>query len=395
MKKNISIIVIMLLVATIARPFIFVKSETLALQAEELQFRTLSRSIIASGNLNHEDKVNLSTEVIGKIKSLLVKEGDRIAEGQLLLIIDDEAYLSAVEQNEAAVRMQAIMVERSELRYENVLLQWKRYKLIFDKRLSDEQTLEQVAFQLSSSKLDIRAEKEQLAQMEAQLAQAKGNLAKTRIYSPIKGVVTSLSIKVGETAVSGTMNFSASSLMTIVNPSTLYAEINVDEADISNVSIGQHVEVTAIAYSEHPLNGVVYFIGETARTVNGHNGLSFSVKIRLEEKITLKLFSGMSVRAEIFPNGRVEKIAVPIQAVFSPLNKDNNNYVFVNNNGKARRVAVVLGTNDDEYQEITSVSKGELNVGDQVIVGPQRFMQSITDGKTISTALSSVSNVGR
>jgi HlyD family secretion protein len=369
---------------------------------EALANHAIKASIIASGNLNHEEKVQLSTEVIGKVKSIFVKEGDKVQKGQLLLQIDDEAYISATEQNQAAVRMQKIAIERLQSNYQNLLAQWQRKKVLFDKKLIDPQTFDAISLELASADFQVKSGREQLIQAEAQLAQAKNNLAKTRAYSPIDGVVTSLTIKVGETAIAGTMNFAASSLMIIANPASLHAEVNVDEADITNVSVGQRAEVVAIAHSDQPINGTVAFIAETAKVATGRSGLSFAVKIRFEDTKNIKLWPGMSARAEIFTSGETSKLAVPIQAIVaqhydakktdhkkSETDKDNTvqattNYIFVANNNKAHRVAVTLGLSDDEYQEITSINKDDVKLGNKIILGPDRILRYLKDGETIA-----------
>ena len=187
---------------------------------------SIKSSIIASGNLSHEEKVLLSTEVIGKVKAIFVKEGDKVSSSQLLLQIDDEAYVSAMEQNQAAVRLQKIAIQRLETSLANTKLQWQRKKTLLDKKLIDQQTFDEIDLSLSSANFQLQSGREQLIQAEEQLAQAKNSLAKTRVYSPIDGIVTSLNIKVGETAIAGTMNFSASTLMIIANPASLRAEVN-------------------------------------------------------------------------------------------------------------------------------------------------------------------------
>jgi HlyD family secretion protein len=371
-------------------------------EVEALANHAIKASIIASGNLNHEEKVQLSTEVIGKVKSIFVKEGDKVQKGQLLLQIDDEAYISATEQNQAAVRMQKIAIERLQSNYQNLLAQWQRKKVLFDKKLIDPQTFDAISLELASADLQVKSGREQLIQAEAQLAQAKNNLAKTRAYSPINGVVTSLTIKVGETAIAGTMNFAASSLMTIANPASLHAEVNVDEADITNVAVGQRAEVVAIAHSDQPINGTVAFIAETAKVATGRSGLSFAVKIRFEDTKNIKLWPGMSARAEIFTSGETSKLAVPIQAIVTQHDDDKksddekseadnnktvkatNNYIFVVNNNKARRVAVTLGLSDDEYQEVTSINKDDVKLGDKIILGPDRILRYLKDGEKIT-----------
>lgn len=379
-------------------------------QTEKLQYRAIKASIIASGNLNHEEKVQLSSEVIGKVKAIFVREGDTVQKNQLLLQIDDEAYISAMEQNQAAVRMQKIAIELLQSNYKNLLAQWKRKKILYDKKLIDQQSFDAIDLELSSADFQIKSGHEQLIQAEALLAQAKNNLAKTRVYSPIEGIVTSLTIKVGETAISGTMNFAASSLMTIADPASLHAEINVDEADIAKVAVGQRTDVVAIAYSDQPIAGVVDFIAQTAKVASGRSGLSFAVKIRFDDAATIKLWPGMSARAEIFTSGDTTKLAVPIQAIVSqyykdqkdivaeksddveqaingtksPKSKVSTHYVFVNDNGKARQVAVTLGLSDDEYQEVENSSGRALLIGDQIILGPDRILRYLKDGETIS-----------
>lgn len=401
MKKPIIIAAILCLIIGVPVIKKFTSGDSVKkVDVEALANHAIKASIIASGNLNHEEKVQLSTEVIGKVKSIFVKEGDKVSKGQLLLQIDDEAYISATEQSQAAVRMQKIAIDRLASNHQNLLTQWQRKKILFDKKLIDPQTFDAITLELASADFQVKSGREQLIQAEAQLAQAKNNLAKTRAYSPIDGVVTSLTIKVGETAIAGTMNFAASSLMTIANPASLHAEVNVDEADITNVAIGQHAEVVAIAHSDQPIKGTVAFIAETAKVATGRSGLSFAVKIRFEDTKIIKLWPGMSARAEIFTSGETSKLAVPIQAIVAQHDdakksddkkadtesavKATNNYIFVANNNKARRVAVTLGLSDDEYQEITSINKDEVKVGDKIILGPDRILRYLKDGETIT-----------
>ena len=182
----------------------------------------------------------------------------------------------------------------------------------------------------------------------------------------------------------------------------MHAEVNVDEADITNVAVGQRAEVVAIAHSDQAINGTVAFIAETAKVATGRSGLSFTVKIRFEDTKNIKLWPGMSARAEIFTSGETSKLAVPIQAIVaqhddakktddkkSETDKDNTvkattNYIFVADNNKARRVAVTLGLSDDEYQEITSIIKDDVKLGDKIILGPDRILRYLKDGEKIT-----------
>lgn len=359
-------------------------------QVEALQEQVITRSILASGNLQHQEKVQLSTEVIGNVKRIFVKEGDRISKGQLLLQIDDEAYRSATEQQQAAVRMQELRITQLQADHKNAQAQWQRQQILHTKKLIDQQTFDQTTLALANADFQLQAGRQQLIQSKALLAQAQTNLTKTRIYSPLDGIVTTLSIKEGETAVSGTMNFAGSSLMTIANPASLQAEVYVDEADISQITPGQRATVIAIAQENQPISGKVSFIAETAAVAPGRAGLSFAVKIRFDENNTIKLWPGMSARAEIFVSDDAKKLAVPIQAIV--YDKEKNPFVFVARNQTAERIAVTTGIADDSRQEITA--QGKLQSGVNVITGPDRELRSLQEGDAIVVDTKGVERTG-
>ena len=254
--------------------------------AEEVQVATLAprsiqASVLASGHLVHEEEVLLTTEVIGRVTGIYVEEGDRVTAGQLLLQIDDEIYRAAVEQNEATVRMQEIAIQRQQVRADNLRTQWERQRALHERNLIDDDSFDAVTNELNVAEIDLQSSRESLSQAEAQLEQAADRLSKTRVVSPIEGTVTSLDIKVGETAISSTTNIPGSSLMTIANPASIHAEVNVDEADIANVAVGQKAQIFAIAYPDRPMEGVIDSIAVSAKVAEGAQGLSFAVKIRL------------------------------------------------------------------------------------------------------------------
>ena len=392
MKK---IILVAIIGAVIAVPVI---KKTIAgnapktVQVEVLQEQVITRSILASGNLQHQEKVQLSTEVIGKVKQIFIKEGDRINKGQLLLQIDDEAYRSATEQQQAAVRMQELRITQLQADYKNAQTQWQRQQILHTKKLIDQQTFEQTTLALANAEFQLHAGRQQLIQSQALLAQAQTSLTKTRIYSPLDGIVTTLSIKEGETAVSGTMNFAGSSLMTIANPQSLQAEVYVDEADISQIAPGQRATIIAIAQENQPISGRVDFIAETAAIAPGRSGLSFAVKIRFDENNRIKLWPGMSARAEIFVGDDAKKLAVPIQAIV--YDDDKNPFIFIARNQTAERIAVTTGIADDTRQEIAA--QGKLHPGDNVITGPDRELRFLQDDDRIrieQTALAQTASV--
>ena len=346
---------------------------------------TIKASILASGRLVHEDEVKLSSEVIGKVRTLLVGEGETVRSGQLVLQIDEENFRAALEQNEAAVRLEEIAIERQKLMVANLQKQVARKRKLHERGLIGDDAFDSAENELAVARVDLRARHESLVQSRARLDQARDQLAKTQIRSPIDGIVTSLDIKAGETAIASTTNIAGSSLMTIANPGSMLTEVWVDEADIANVSLGQSAEVSAIAFPDTPLAGTVVAIASTAKQETGRQGLSFEVKIALAPDPGVDLRPGMSCRSEIFTASENEVIAVPVQAVLhdgDATDEDEVNYVFVEEEGLARKRTVILGLADDNYQEI----RQGLKLGQPVVTGPYRILHGLRDGNHISVS---------
>ena len=354
-------------------------------QVEALAPRSIQSSVLASGRLMHEEEAQLSTEEIGKVTAIYVKEGERVERNQLLLQIDDQRHRATVEQNEAMVRVQEIAIQRQELQVANLRTQWERMRELHTRDLIDDDSFVTATNNLEIAEVDLRSSRESLSQARAQLEQAEDRLSKTRAYSPINGIVTSLDIKVGETAVSSSTNIPGSSLMTIANPESIHTEVNVDEADIANVEVGQAARIFAIAYPDTPVEGMVDSIAVSAKVAEGAQGLSFAVKIRLLNPEIITLRPGMSCRAEIFTATKDAVLAAPIQAILVEENlaaDRTERYVFVNRGGTARRTDVEVGLSDDTYQEITA----GLSAGDEVVIGPNRVLRALEDGDGIAIA---------
>ncbi|MGB0230774.1 MAG: efflux RND transporter periplasmic adaptor subunit [Pseudohongiellaceae bacterium] len=349
---------------------------------ESISNRIISPSILASGFLAHEEEVMLSSEVIGKVAELFVEEGEPVSAGDLVLRVDDKNFLAGLEQSEAAVRINSIDIERQKVRVENLERQFQRSEALFGRDLIGEEEYESLRNQLDLARIDYLSSQERLAQSNAQLDQVLDNLSKTQIISPIDGVVTSLDIKVGETAIASSTNIPGSSLMTIANPSSIYTEVLVDEADIANIRVGQKAEIVAIAYPDEPMQGTVRFIANTAKIAQGRTGLSFVVKIDIEDPGEVTLRPGMSCRAEIFTQDDRLVTAVPIEAVLFEEDKAENrsdHFIFLNDQGVAKKTKVEVGLSDDEFQELLS----EIDSDVDVIVGPNRELRNLVDGDRI------------
>jgi HlyD family secretion protein len=382
-KKILIILVILVLVVGIpVGQSLLGGGEAVTVIVEPLGPRSIQTSVLASGRLVHEEEVNLSTEQPGRVTAIHVQEGEQVTAGQLLLEIDDERYRTTVEQRQAAVRMQEIAIERQRTALENQRVQWQRMAELSARDLIDDDSFDTATNNLRLAEIDLESGQEQLRQAEAQLAQTEDDLRKTRVYAPIAGTVTSLDIEVGETAISSSTNVPGSSLMTIADTSSILTEVNVDEADIASIRIGQRVEIFAIAFPDDPVEGVIESIAVSAKVAEGEQGRSFAVKIRITDTRGIQLRPGMSCRAEIFTDLRDDVLAAPIQAIIieEDLNEDETAYYAFRQDGdQVRRVDVEIGISDDTWQEITS----GLGAGDIIVIGPDRALRNLEDGDRV------------
>ena len=352
--------------------------ESRSVEIQKVEQRELKPAILASGALVYKEQVQLSPEVIGKVSEILVKEGDLVKNGQIVLRLNPESFRAEVAQQEAVRRQALISIERARLNVANQEREHARFvKLVADKMI-EASKVDQTKHQLEVSKVELRSTEEALRNTEAQMILARERLAKTEIRSPLSGKVTALPIKVGETAVVSSTSIAGSSLMTIANTESIAAEINVDEADIAQITAGQAANIYASAFPDQPLRAGVESVSLAPK--QGGQGRMYVVKTKLHDTSNLALRTGMSCRAEIY-TGKFEKsLAVPVQAVLQETeDKKTNNparYVFLNVAGKAEKRTVEVGIADDSYIEIRT----GLQEGDLVVSGPERELKQLSAG---------------
>lgn len=382
MKFNKKWLAAVLVVAVVAVPLIVKKARGTSATGVDLAVvaaQQVQPSILASGVLAFRNEVNLTAEVTAKVRTILIKEGDTVTQGQTLLLLDPELYNNAIEREQASLRQSRIGIERQR---DLVALRQKTYersRVLAEQRLIDRARLDEDRNQLDLARADLRTSEETLLQAESVLNDAREQRARTVIRSPITGRVVSLPIKVGETAVPSTSAFAGAQLMKIADTSEIIAELKVDEADIAKIDIGQRAEVFAAAYPDTALKSTVEQIA-LAPTIEGQ-GRAYKVTVRLVAPADLKLRSGMSVRSNIFLGDGQRKPAVPVEAVvIETEGKDTaKRYVWLSRDGKAAKVEVQTGVSDDRWE---TVLKG-VAAGDTVIVGPTQSLRLLREGEPV------------
>lgn len=364
----------------------FTKSPT-KVEAElaKVENKAIHPAVLASGNLVFRQEVQLSPEVIGKVSEVLVKEGDRIEKGQVVLRLDPSTYKADVAQQEAAVRNTAVSVERAQIDLDNQQRKLERARQLASAKFIDVSRLDEAKLAVDLAVVGLRSARESRQQAMAMLALAQERLAKTEVKAPISGTATAVPIKAGETAVASATGIAGSSLMTIADLSSMIAEVNVDEGDIAQVVPGLKAKIFPSAYADRPLTGSVesvslapkaQMMGQTSQ------GRSYVVKVKLAEH-QLALRAGMTCRAEIVTGDGAPRPVVPLQAVqlseAAEGKGKRTNYVYAIVDGVAKKRTVELGLSDDSNQEIT---KG-LALGETVAVGPARTLRELREGAAV------------
>lgn len=347
-------------------------------------------SILASGTLAYESEIKMVPEVIGRVREILVTEGDLVKQGQLLMRLDPATHLAEITQLDAARRQAEVHVQRQRVQLETLDTRWKRYQSLRGAGIVDANTYEEITSQRKLAEVELSGGLEALRQTEAQLAQARERLAKTEFRAPIDGTVTALFIKVGETAVPSAMSIAGSDVLVIANTDSLHAEINVDETDVARVGVGQRARIVPAATPDAGWEGRVERVAMSPRQKPGESK-SYRVDVRLTPHKSIQFRSGMSCRAEIVTHGAdvAAQLAVPIQAVRyeedvdGPAEPDvSKASVFVATGDTVRRRRVETGLADDSH----IVIRGGLESGERIVTGPAKILRTLRDGDRIAVA---------
>jgi HlyD family secretion protein len=360
--------------------------EAKQVEIDRAAVRSIAPSILASGTLAYQSEVRLVPEVMGRVLKINAKEGDLVKQDQLLVQLDPATYLAQIAQLEAALRQSRLNIERQRVSLETADAKWKRYRTLRTGGIVDENTYEDITSQRDLARVELETSQEGLGQTEAQLKQAREQLAKTEIRAPMSGKVTVIYIKAGETAVPSAMSIAGSDLMIVANTESTYAEVNVDEADVARVDVGQGASIVPAAFSEKSWKGTVEQVAVAPKTQAGQSK-TYLVRIKLEQQKDVHFRPGMSCRAEISTRASDSPavLAVPVQSVRYEDSDDVNKKsaqasVFVAQDSKVHKRIIEIGAADDTYIEIV---KG-INAGEQIVTGPAKTLRFLREGDRIA-----------
>tara|TARA_Y100000994_G_scaffold1128_1_gene1216 strand:+ start:113 stop:1387 length:1275 start_codon:yes stop_codon:yes gene_type:complete len=303
-KKKVWIPLVIISMIIIGYVFSTSKSdEGLYVDAELVELRDIIQRVNASGKIQPEEAVQITSTITGWITEITVMEGDTVEPGQHLISIDEKQirprYNNALSQ-----------VKSSEANLRKVRSQMDRTNSLFNQSLISKQELEQVeaSFQIALS---------QSEQANANLLSAEDELSKTRLTAPKYGIVTSITKEEGEMAVGGMFNPGV--LMTVADLSRMEVEVDVNENDVVNIDIGDTSEIEIDAYPDTIFYGIVSEIAHTAQSANmglQQQVTNFKVKVRMLS-VPDKIRPGMSSTVNIITETIKDAVSIPIQSLTS------------------------------------------------------------------------------
>ena len=419
--------------ALVAVNLLFSRSDAPEVEVEAIARRPLEAIVSAPGTIEPQLSVDMSASTMGRVTSLAVDEGDRVAAGEFLLQIDPENLqaqvtrgVAVLEAAESAYRSAQVAVETArvnlDLAEENLERQENLWSLrlvareIYDQAVADVELRET---ELRAREVDVEAAAQRIRQEQATLDSARYDLTQVTITSPIDGIVTRRNIEEGETVVIGTMNNAGTVLLTIADFSILEAEIEVDETDIPTVQLGQEALITIDALPDRQYTGRVTEIGnspiQAAAGSAQQEATNFLVVVTLDDVVP-GVRPGFTCTAEITTATRTDALSVPIQAttvrdvtidsagnivppeppagsgvLSTPASaassdgsgtREEREGVFIVRQGRVHFTPVVTGIAGERYFEALS----GLDEGDLVVTGPFEVVRNLADGDAVDVA---------
>lgn len=400
------------------------REKPIPVTTEKAVRKTILQTVSATGKVQPEVEVKISPEVAGEIIELPVVDGMAVKKGDLLMKIRPDSYKALVEQQDAAISGAKAVYLQQKATLAKTEQDLRRAQDLFTKKMISESEFSVAQTARDVARSTVESSQHGIESAEAASSQARDQLSKTTIYSPIDGTITVLNSKLGERVVA-TNQFAGTEVMRVADLSHMEARVNVNENDVVNVRTGQKATVAIDAYTERKFKGSVQQIantGTTTGTGTQEEVTNFEVKIRIDER-DVALRPSLSCTADIETNMVKDVVAVPMQSVtirtgetnLSPeeIEKrkqkaaardqgDNNaevsndrqekqaqkldreklsKVVFVKKGDKAQMVKVITGIADDTSMEI----KSGIKEGDEVISGSySAISRKLKDGAKVT-----------
>ena len=358
-------------------------------------------TVAATGKIQPEVEIKLSSEVSGEIIKLPIKEGQQVKKGDLLVSINPDLVQALVNQSQAGLQNVKAQLTQAEANLDNLKLNFDRNKELYEKGVISKSDWERTFTDYEVAKANVKSAYYNVQSAQSSVKQSRDNLARTSIFAPRDGTISKLSVELGERVV-GTAQMAGTEIVRVANLNNMEVEVDVNETDIVKVNVGDSTIVEVDAYLKREFKGVVTEIANTAEnTLSVDQVTNFKVKVRILPESYKDLSAdkpensspfrpGMTATVDIITNKKENIIGVPISAIViktdtssakskkiikETISSKTEKFecVFVKIGDIAKLRVITTGIQDDSNIEITS----GLNEGDEVITGPYNTVTKI------------------
>lgn len=358
-------------------------------------------TVAATGKIQPEVEIKLSSEVSGEIIKLPIKEGQQVKKGDLLVSINPDLVQALVNQSQAGLQNVKAQLTQAEANLDNLKLNFDRNKELYEKGVISKSDWERTFTDYEVAKANVKSAYYNVQSAQSSVKQSRDNLARTSIFAPRDGTISKLSVELGERVV-GTAQMAGTEIVRVANLNNMEVEVDVNETDIVKVNVGDSTIVEVDAYLKREFKGVVTEIANTAEnTLSVDQVTNFKVKVRILPESYKDLSAdkpensspfrpGMTATVDIITNKKENIIGVPISSIVIKtdtssvkrkkivketisIKTEKFECVFVKIGDIAKLRVITTGIQDDSNIEITS----GLSEGDEVITGPYNTVTKI------------------
>jgi HlyD family secretion protein len=395
-----AIVLIALLIILSKTGVIGDKNKGIEVETAKVDEITIVETVSATGKVQPEVEVKISSEVSGEIIELPVKEGQVVKKGDLLVKINPDLYTSGLNRTIAGLSETKAGLSQADAQFKESKASYERNKGLYEKGIISRSEWDKATSAFEVAKASKQSAYYNVQSASATVREAKDNLGRTTIYSPADGTISMLSVELGE-RVLGTQQMTGTEILRVANLNNMEVEVDVNENDIVKINVGDSAKVEVDAYLKKEFKGIVTSISNSANTTTTADQVTnFKVKVRILKESYADLLQGkpatyspfrpgMTATVDIITTRKEKIIGVPISAVVVKSDTTANKMpefdkkpegddkvkeksdkkfecVFIKSGDKAKLRVIKTGIQDDMNIEVTE----GLKKGDVVIVGP-------------------------
>jgi HlyD family secretion protein len=322
-RKIIVFSVIGLVLGTLIAVAVFKKKQpVITVQTEKVARHSLTNIVVANGKIQPVVQVTISPEVSGEIIELPVKEGQQVKKDDLLVKINPDIYIAAVNQTKANYESSLAAKASAEANLEKAQADYDRNQELFNNRLLSASDFIGFKSARNVAKAQLDSAGDQVNVSRANVDSAEEQLSRTTIVSPLDGTISKLNSQLGE-RVLGTVQNAGTIIMIISDLNEMEARVDVGEMDVVGIKPGQKARLEVDAFKDRKFSGTVTDVASSSKDSNQtsyssgssqtQEATKFQVRIRLNDKEAFR--PGMSVSADIETDYRTNVLTVPLASV--------------------------------------------------------------------------------